>query len=395
MNDAPFDIVIAGGGLVGASLALALAGYGGRVALVERREAEAGAGGLDVRTTALAHGSRRVLETLGVWPAVSAGAAPIEQIHVSDRGHFGAARLSAAEHGLPALGYVVENHELQRALDEALDGAAGVERVAGTLETLEQQPACVELAIAGAAGCRRMQAKLLAVAAGAASALADDLGLHTRERRYGQAAVVANVVVSRPRPGVAFERFTRYGPLAALPLGGGSGRYAIVMSVAEEQRETLLALPDAGFLERLQAVFGRRLGRFVASGRRAAFDLALTRARQPTGRRTVLLGNAARALHPVAGQGFNLALRDVAALAALLRGQPAGADPGAQPLLERFVRSRAGDHLRTTGLTDALVTVFSNRCAPLVAARGAGLLALDLLPPLRRAFARQAMGIGV
>ncbi len=389
-----FDIAIAGGGLVGASLALALRESGQRVALIEPQAPAAPLPPpLAVRSTALAWASRLIFERLGVWPALAAHAAPITQVHVSDRGHLAAARLRADEQGLPALGYVVENHHLQQTLDAALMGAAHLTRIAGEVSEVHPGDARIALRLAAGGAAAGLTARALVLATGAAARV-HTRGVRVRVREYGQSAIVANVTVSAPREGVAFERFTRGGPLALLPLPGA--RYALVQSVLARDADALLALSDAAFLARLRAAFGARLGEFTDIGPRAAFPLSLTRATPQARRRVVLIGNAARALHPVAGQGFNLALRDVAALGGLWspRGERV-ADPGDDALLRRFARLRAADQCATVGLTELLLGVFSNRFAPLVAARGAGLIALDLVPPLRRAFARRGMGLAL
>lgn len=388
MTQRLFDIVIAGGGMVGASLALALRTYPGSVAVVDRRFAAARPAPLDVRCTAINEGSRRLFARLGVWPQLREFAAPIGAIHVSDRGHFGAARLCAGDYALPALGHVVENHRLQEVLGEALVAARNITLVDAAVENVASAgDDALTVVVDGAP----VGARLLAVAAGARG-LAQRLGMQSSERTYAQAAVVTNVVVTRPREGTAYERFTETGPVALLPLQGA--RYAVVMTVAETLRDALLSCPDRAFLGRLQDTFGWRLGRFTGCGERGAFSLSLARASDQVAPRRVLIGNAARTLHPVAGQGFNLALRDVAELAGLLHGERGAQDPGAAALLQSFVERRRVDQRDTVALTDLLVRTFGNRHLPVVVARNLGLLAMDLLPPLRHWFARRTLGLG-
>ncbi len=389
MTQRLFDIVIAGGGMVGASLALALRTYPGSVAVVDRRFAAERPAPLDVRCTAINEGSRRLFAGLGVWPQLREFAAPIGAIHVSDRGHFGAARLCAEDYALSALGHVVENHRLQEVLGEALAAARNITLVDAAVEDVASAgDDALTVVVDGAP----LSARLLAVAAGARGTLAQRLGMQSSERAYAQAAVVTNVVVTRPREGIAYERFTEAGPVALLPLQGA--RYAVVMTVAETLRDALLGCPDRAFLRRLQDAFGWRLGRFTGCGERGAFSLSLTHASHQVAQRRVLIGNAARTLHPVAGQGFNLALRDVAELAGLLHGERGVQDPGAEMLLQAFAERRRVDQRDTVALTDLLVRAFGNRHLPVVVARNLGLLAMDLVPPLRHWFARRTMGLG-
>jgi len=387
VNQQHVDILIAGGGMVGASLALALRGSPWRVAVVDRQFAAHAPAPLDVRSTALNAGSKRFFESLALWRRISEFATPIKHIHVSDRGHFGAARLHAEEYGLSGLGHVVENHHLHTLLAESLTAADNVRTIDAAVTGVEDEHSDGGLKVS--VGDAVLRTKLLVIAAGARAALVAQLGIRSRESSYEQVALVANVIATRPREGTAFERFTENGPVALLPLG--NARYAVVMTVAEAQQANLLACSDREFLQRLQDVFGWRLGRLGRVGKRAAFPLSLVQTQSPIGRRSVLIGNAARTLHPVAGQGLNLALRDVAELAGLLRG---GHDPGSAALLEEFAVRRRADQRGTTATTDLLVKTFSSGFAPLVVARNAGLIAMDLLPPLRHWFARRSMGLG-
>jgi 2-octaprenyl-6-methoxyphenol hydroxylase len=346
----------------------------------------------DSRTTALSGGSRRVLEGIGVWAAVAGQATPIRRIHVSERGAFGAARLTAAEQGVASLGYTIENRLLGLALR---DRAAGIPR-------LKLCHARVREVEAGADAVRLVtdagdawSARLVVAADGAQSAVRSALGIDASLSDYGQHAIVAHVDTGRFHEYTAYERFTPSGPIAVLPIA--EGRSAVVWTLAPEAAKRALALDDAAFIAELEEAFGLRLGRFTRVGRRQSYLLTLTRSDQLTAPRAVILGNAAQGLHPVAGQGFNLGLRDVAALAELLADEIAehgpGADPGATRVLERYAEWRRPDREAVIRFTDSLVRGFG---MPLVSIRGlrsAGLLAFDLMRPVKHEFARRTMGL--
>lgn len=392
----PLDVLIAGGGMVGASLATALLGHGLSIGIVEASAPVAHVGGssFDDRHTALSPSSRRIFEALGLWGDLVGETTPIAEIHVSDRGRFGFTRMRAADEGLDALGWVAPNRVLGKHLTARLDAAPGVHwyRPARVTAVTPGDEA-LHIEVSGEEGALDLPARLLVVADGARSATRDALGIGLREREYGQHAIIANVRPARPPQGRAFERFTPDGPLAVLPVRGGE--CGIVWTRPEADAEAMLALDDAEFLAALQAAFGYRLGRFEAVGARASYPLTAVTAERFVGERAVLLGNAAHTLHPVAGQGFNLALRDVASLAeTLVDAVAAGADPGAADRLATYERHRRGDYRRTFTFTDGLVRMFSNRLPVLVPARNAGLVAFDLLPGARNLLMRQAMGRG-
>ncbi len=387
------DVAIAGGGLVGASLACALRGTGARVAVVEA--ATPGAPeppSFDERYTALAPTTRRFFAALGHWDGLAAAAAPIREIHVSDRGRFGFTRLRAHEEGLEALGWVVPNRALGAALLPALEDAALLFRPALLTEVLPE-PVGITLGVAAEARTERIDAKLLVIADGARSATRDAVGIGLRERYYGQTAIATNVRPDRDLAGRAFERFTADGPLALLPIADGAA--AVVWTVPDAAAADLLALPDGEFLARLQTVFGHRLGRLRAVGRRVAYPLAAITAGRFTAARTVVIGNAAHTLHPVAGQGFNLAVRDVAALAeSIAAAIREGVDPGTPERLRAYAQARRADYRRTFAFTDGLIRIFSNRLPVLAPLRNGGLVVLDLFPGARRRVLQQAMGRG-
>jgi len=371
---ADYDVLIIGGGPVGTALALALRGTGLALGLLEARAPGVTA---DARPIALSHGSRLILERLGVWEQL-AGATPIRRIHVSQRGGFGRIELDARHAGVPALGYVLDYGQISDVLARALETGGGVDLIRATVGALDSGTNAA--AVVAAAGNVRVSARLLAVADGGALPVA-----RLRVRDYGQAAVSARVACSPPHQNVAYERFTPEGPLALLPLGE---TLALVWTTAPERARQLCDLNEAGFLERLQESFGNRLGRFSSASRRAWFPLALKVADRIADPRTVVVGNAAQVLHPVAGQGLNLGLRDAWELAALLRDCDR-AHIGGPELIRAYSSRRRLDRGGGILLTDSLVRLFSNELAALKLARGLGLAALGVIPPARDFLARR------
>lgn len=390
-----YDVVIVGGGLVGASLGVALAAGGLRAALVEAVPyGEARQPSYDDRSVALAYGSKRIFAALGVWPRIPvADATPIRNIHISDRGRFGFTRLDHHDVGVEALGYVVANRALGAALNEALAEATALELITpATLRSFEVSASGVQVAIDRDGRRQTLAARLVVAADGGDSTVREHAGIEARRTDYGQSALVTNITVAHDHCGTAYERFTPSGPLALLPMA--ERRYSVVWTLAPEAAAAAMELSDDAFLDRLHAAFGGRLGAFVRVGRRQVYPLALTRVRELTRPRLALIGNAAHAVHPVAGQGFNLGLRDVALLAELLAGAyAAGRDVGDAALLDEYASQRWRDNLMVSGFTDALVRVFSNDFAPLAVARNLGLIAVDLLPPLKRGLLRRTMGL--
>ena len=368
------DLLIVGGGPVGLALALALADSGLDVAVADARPPEAATA--DPRILALSQGSRLTLERLGVW--VNLAPTPILTIQVSQQGGLGRTRLAADDYGVPALGYVLSAGDLARALGEAV-ASRGIPVLAGSPVTDLVPGAEDVLATLTGSHAGPRCARLVACAEGSVGEAA------TTARDYGQHALITVAVPAKGHGNRAWERFTPGGPVALLPCGD---RYAVVHTATPEEAEALLGLDDAAYLERLAGHFGGRV-RFTAVEPRLRYPLGLRYRRDPVGRRTVWLGNAAQTLHPVAGQGFNLALRDVWSLAELLRRLPG--DPGDAALLARYAAGRHLDRLGTIGFTDSLVRLFSNDSRVLRYARGTGLLALDLVPPLRHFIAKRMM----
>jgi 2-octaprenyl-6-methoxyphenol hydroxylase len=387
------DVAIVGGGLVGASLALALAGTGVRVLLIESVAPDsASQPSFDERTTALGNASRRIFQGLGVWDEVAREAAPIRAIHVSDAGRFGFARLKAEEHGIEAFGYVVPNRAIGKALWRHLERAAGIDvRVPAVIEDLDITTERAYFTVSTAAGSREVtSASLLVAADGAHSIVRAAAGIEAGVEDYDQVAIAAAVTGDRAHDGTAYERFTPSGPVAVLPLRGGG--YGTIWSCAPPRAAQLLALSDEAYLGELQSCFGWRAGRFERIGRRASYPLKLYRAASTVARRTVLIGNAAQALHPIAGQGFNLGLRDAALLAEVIAG--ATGDVGSEPPLRKFAGARAADRGGVVRFTDGLVKLFGSRLPGVGPLRSLGLLAFDLSPPAKRSLARVSLGFG-
>jgi 2-octaprenyl-6-methoxyphenol hydroxylase len=386
---AQFDIAIIGGGMAGASLAVALEGLGVRTALIEAVPYGATAQpSFDERTTALSNGSRRILETLGVWPQVAGEAAPIARIHVSDRGHFGFARIDAREQGLAALGYVVANRALGAALWSRLGQRDDLTVFSpAKVAAIQVGERSIELNVTEANGAATALSTRLVVAAdGAESAVRAAFGVAAEVRDYGQTAVITSVLPRKFHEHTAYERFTAEGPLALLPLA--DGRCTLVLTLSHMLAEAAMTWSDEEFLEELQRRFGFRLGRFLKVGRRAAYALSLSRARRTSAGRCIIIGNAAQSLHPVAGMGFNLALRDVASVAELVAEQRENLDG----LSAAYDVWRAGDRREVIAFTDALVRLFASPLGAVQGARNFGLLAFDLLPPAKAALSSLSVG---
>jgi 2-octaprenyl-6-methoxyphenol hydroxylase len=323
---------------------------------------------------------------------LAAQATPIHRIHVSDRGRFAFARLDRDEEGVPALGYVALSRDLGAVLSARLAQLDDVELICpARVSHVEFAAQSAQVHIETASGDAVLNARLLVAADGAQSTLRDLLAIPTTVWEYGQTAVIANISTGRAQANVAYERFTDTGPLALLPMQ--DQRCALVWTLRDDQVEAVMALDDATFLARLQERFGQRLGRLTRAGARTVYPLKLVRARDSVRPRLALIGNAAHTLHPIAGQGFNLGLRDVAALAeVLLEAQRAQQDIGELAVLNRYALWRQADHRRVIAFTDGVTRLFTNPLPPLAWARDLGMLALDLCPPAKRIFAKLTMG---
>jgi 2-octaprenyl-6-methoxyphenol hydroxylase len=390
MSNEAFDIAIVGGGMVGASLAVAMRPLGLRVALIESVPIQSDAQpSFDDRTTALSNGSRRILGSMGLWPRLEREATVIRRIHVSDQGRFGFARIDAREEGVAALGYVAANRAIGAALWQEMQSGEIEVLCPARVERIETGEAHVNLLVRTATGERQLQARLLVAADGANSAVRQHAGIEVTSWDYEQTAIITNVATQRFHDYVAYERFTPTGPLALLPLS--DGRCTVVWTLAPELAETTLQLTDAAFLAALQEKFGFRLGRLTRVGRRHSYPLALTKAEERVGERLVIIGNAAQGLHPIAGQGFNLGLRDVAALAEAIAG--ARDDPGSAQMLEGYDEWRRADRRSIIAFTDGLVRLFRSPLGPVKALRDVGLLLFDVMPPAKSALALLSMGV--
>ncbi len=405
-------VCIVGGGLVGISFALALRravpAAGLDITLLESfplrpapTQPVQAASDLDARSTALSWGTREIYRRLGLWDAIAPGACAIRAIHVSEQGRVGVTRMQAEESGVPALGYVVENAALGQALLGALAEAAGIE-VLAPVEVERIRPVergqALHFRPAGDAGTRAEAgeqerfADLLVLCDGGRSGLCGQQGLGARSTDYAQQAIVFNVRGARDHDGVAFERFTPSGPMALLPLAGR--RRAVICTLAPETAAAWRAEPDEKLADLLQARFGSRLGIVEAVGRRGMHPLELRVAGEQARPGLVVLGNAAHTLHPVAGQGFNLSMRDVDLLAATVARQVARQAPvGDLAALRGYQDARLDDQDGVIGFTHGLNRLFSGRLAAMGPLRSAALVSLDLLTPARRLLAGHAMGM--
>ena len=392
-RDAQFDLIIAGGGMTGLALACTVAGANVPVLLIEQRPLpDTTALAFDGRVTAIARGSRHLLEGIGIWPYLAEEAQPILDIEVGERHSPLTVHYDHRAVGGEPLGHIVENRVIRRALLRRL-----AELSTGALEIaaperwgrIERRTDSVDIALASG---QRVRARLLAAADGRGSPLRDLVGIGVTRWNYRQTGIVATVAHAKPHRGRAFERFFATGPLAMLPMLGN--RSSIVWAADDRLARELIALGDQDFIGELADRFGDRYGALELAGPRWHYPLAMVQARRYTDRRLVLVGDAARAIHPIAGQGWNLALRDVAALAELVvDARRLGLDPGGSYVLQRYERWRRFDSLALIGITDGLNRLFANDLLPLRLARELGLGAVERIPPLKRFFMRHAMGL--
>jgi len=388
-----YDLVIVGGGLAGNCLALALKDTGLRIAIVEaNRREQLYASPAGDRALALAAGTVMMLDALGIWQGISQAATAIKHIHISDRGHFGKTRLSAEKEHVEALGYVITARDIETHVANLVT-EAGIElispaRVVGLMSS--DQEVCISLKQGNES--LNVSAKLLVGADGGLSSVRQLLDIAQHMTEYGQTALVTTVKSTLPNKNTAFERFTASGPLALLPVA--KNQCSVVWTRTNEDANALMLGNEADFLAELQHCFGFKLGKLSLTAPRRAFPLSLIRAEKMVAGRAVIIGNAVHQLHPVAGQGFNLGLRDVVRLAEMLIKQhEQNKDIGAADFLKAYAASRKKDHDRTIGFTDAVVKIFSNEWLALAAARNIGLALLDHIPAAKTRLTRHAMGL--
>ncbi|WP_281559940.1 2-octaprenyl-6-methoxyphenyl hydroxylase [Thalassomonas sp. RHCl1] len=391
-----FDVVISGGGLSGALMALSLAPLkqaNGRplsIAIVEANPVVKEVSlSFDDRVLALSHGTSAYLQALGAWQYLQQDAEAIKTIHISDRGHYGKARVYAEDHQVPALGYVVEMALIGKALLKSLESFSNICWYRpDSIAKIHWQTDKVSLALSSGQG---LTTKLLLGCDGGMSACREFANIKVRQQSYQQSALIANVSTAIPHSGVAYERFTETGPIAMLPLSGD--RCSLVWTLTPQQAEEIQGLDDQAFKRALEDAFGSYLGQITQTGERFVYPLNLIQAEQQVYHRMALVGNASHTIHPIAGQGFNLGVRDVEQLAALIKAAlEQNQDIGNFALLSNYQEQRAADQQQVITLTDSLVTLFSNRLPPLVAGRNIGLKVLNYLSPLKNAFVQKTMG---
>lgn len=402
-RETDYDIIIAGGGMIGTSLGIALAPLKLRVAVVEPvARGERQQPSFDERSTALSRSSQRMFEAMGLWPEIVAASTPIRHIHVSEKGRFGFSHIDAAEQQVEALGYVVINRILGDVLQAALTQTAGLDFICpAKITAVTRNHDHVVTTVTENSESRLITGKLLVAADGANSAVRDMIGISVARSDYEQWAIIGNVLPERSHKNRAFERFTNDGPIAMLPIADGRVAFVWIQPPALAQEK--MALSDAEFTTQLQASFGQRLGRFSTVGKRATYPLALTKANGLISKRSVVVGNAAHGLHPVAAQGFNLGMRDVAALCdcicdadvdlRMADSATNGKDPGNAAVLENYASWRRTDQRKVVRFTDGIVHLFADRRAPVRILRNLGMLGFDLIPGVRDMFAKHTMGL--
>ncbi len=387
-----YDVLIVGGGLAGNCLALALQQSDLKIAIVEAstreqlRDSPAGD-----RALALASGTVIMLDALGVWQRAKSAATAIEQIHISDQGHFGKTRLSATKEGVAALGYVITARDLENAVADLVE-QAGIDLMnSARVMGIAADDSLAHISLKQNQDSLNLSAKLVVGADGGQSSVRKLLGIEQSVMDYRQTAIVTTIKTAEKHDNIAYERFTSSGPLALLPF---KDEYAVVWTRSTEEAEQLILDSDAVFIANLQACFGYKLGQFTLTAARRSFPLSLIRANSMYSGRAVIIGNAVHQLHPVAGQGFNLGLRDVVQLAEMiLKATEQADDIGAQRLLEQYAQQRQKDHDTVINFTDSVVKLFSNQWISFAAARNAGLALLDFVPGAKQQLARYAMGL--
>ncbi len=434
MND-QLDVVIMGAGMVGASLVAALLDHADtldlKIALIEpqvsqydssqHKSSESSAhlndyqSSFDARSTALSYGSAKILQQLGIWQQLQQQVQKIEHIHVSDKGHFGATRLSAEQQNVDALGYVVENQWLGEALLAHIDAHPNRKRLhfyrPASVVSATRSEGLTQLEIDSDGESITLNTQLLVMADGGRSSLRETLGFSYKEQSYNQHALICNLEFDRAHQNIAYERFTDTGPIAMLPLTKQNKRHrnALIWTLPDDQVAEIQALDDDAFMSALQQRFGYRSGRIIGVGQRVYYPLKLQVAQEQVRAGIVLVGNAAHTLHPIAGQGFNLALRGVATLAQhLIAASSKGtslegknlegknfeeSNLGDLTMLSEFAQSRQADQQMAINFSDKSMHLFSTNNSLLAFGRDLGLQLLDICPAAKTVFARSAMGL--
>lgn len=407
-NNKAFDIIISGGGLSGCLMALSVADLthaDGRllsIAIVEANDNTAVNKKVktplfDERVLALSHGSSVYLNKVGAWQHLHNDACAINDIHISDRGHYGKARLEAKKHNVSALGYVIEMALIGKSLLAEITRKKNVQWFCPDNITDIQWQASndinqVEVKLNSG---QSISSRLLLACDGAQSMCRQLADIQVVQSDYQQVAIIANVATARTHKNKAFERFTEFGPIAMLPLKelNGQNRCSLVWTLSVEQSEAILALNDDEFCRELELKFGSWLGEIIHVGKRDMYPLSLLQAQQQTYHRMALIGNAAHTIHPIAGQGFNLGLRDVQVMAKLIEDQiKADGDIGSFTLLNNYANQRQVDQNHVIEITDSLVTLFANDYPPLIAGRNIGLKVMNYITPIKNTIVNKLMG---
>jgi 2-octaprenyl-6-methoxyphenol hydroxylase len=393
MSKQQFDIVIIGGGLVGATLALALEPLNLNIAIVEAQaEQHFQESFLDARSVALAYVIAKILQGMGLWQFLEHQTTPIKQIHVSDRGHFGVVRLDSHQAKVDALGYVIEVSSLLSALYERLKQSKVHRFFPASLISLGQSdPDKVCLNIQSEKGPVSLAAKLVLGADGGNSTVRRLLDIELREHDYEQVAIICNIALKRPHGNKAYERFTEAGPLALLPLS--DQRMAVVWTVKNSVQADILALSDSEFLKQLQLAFGYRSGKFLKVGKRQAYPLKQLKVASHHKGRVGLIGNSAHSLHPVGGQGFNLSMRDIAALASIIAEHHYQEKALDHSVFEKYIDQRKLDQNTMLQLTDSLVKIFSSENTFYSFTRNIVLQKVERCPPVKDELNKLMMGL--
>lgn len=382
-----FDVVISGAAMSGATLALALARVAGKkVAIVDPHRPSKEHPGFDARSIALSYGTITLLERFGLWQVLEEQASPIQSIHVSDQGHFGQSGFEADAMNKPYLGSVVELEKVGASYFQGLEQEDNITLYCpDSVESVSQHQDYVEVGLSSGG---RIQAELLVAADGTRSKVAELLRIPNQVEELGQNALIANIELAQPHTGQAFERFTQSGPLALLPMT--EQRMSLVWCLSDIELQQAQLWDDETFLRELQLAFGWRLGKLTKVGTRFSYPLSLYKRERIVHHRVAFVGNAAQTLHPIAGQGFNLGIRDVAALTDTLLEH---SDAGSFASLLAYQKARVEDRTATIEMTTGLVRVFSNNWSPMVLGRNLGLFGFDLFEPVQAWITNRSLGL--